>query len=100
MLCEHLCEIEKAITLAGIAETYRGQPWSKNCRQWVYFDCVLDMDAIKRKFDLAECVGEHLNHDPKSGREAGLVCNLCHDAVVGLHAKDGNGKNRFPTANL
>lgn len=96
MVCEHLCKLEDAISLAGIAETYRGQAWSKNCREWVYFDCVLDAAEICATFDLAACVSEHVNDDPKSGREFGLVCDTCHDGIVGVHPKDAMGKQRFP----
>ena len=42
MVCEHLYPLEQALLAAGIAETYRGQPWSRNCREWVYFDADLD----------------------------------------------------------
>ena len=37
----------------GLPPTYRGQPWSLNCRQWVYFDCYIDTAAVRRRFDLA-----------------------------------------------
>ena len=96
MVCQHLRELEVAIESAGIAETYRGQPWSKNCREWVYFDCVLDMAAIRSRFELAVCVTQHVNEDPKSGRELGLFCETCHDALVEIHPKDGAGKTHFP----
>ena len=83
MLCEHLIGLEKDIIEAGIAETYRGTPWSKNCREWVYFNVVLDVEKIKESYDFNNCVKVHENLDPKSGQERGFYCQLCHDAIMG-----------------
>lgn len=99
MICEHLRELEEAILAEGITESYRGQPWSKNCREWVYFDCVFNASAIGASFDLPHCVSQHFNNDPKSGREFGLVCDICHDGIVGIHPQDGTGKKLFPATN-
>jgi hypothetical protein len=98
MLCEHLRDLELAIAAAGIGETYRGQPWSQNCQEWVYFDCILDTAAIRESFDLAACVVDHRNDDPKSGLEAGFVCQECHDAIMGVHPEAGKGRRAFPGA--
>lgn len=40
-MCEHLIGLDKELKSLGIRETYRGQPWSENCREWAYYDCVL-----------------------------------------------------------
>lgn len=96
MVCEHLRELELAIQEAGITETWRGKAWSKNCREWVYFDCVLKISAIRESYNLGRNVRHHSNDDPKSGRESGFVCNICHDAVMGLYYKDADGKTWFP----
>ena len=98
MVCKHLCDLELAIAAAGIAETYRGQVWSQNCREWVYYDCFLDVAAIHEFFDLAPCVIDHTNDDPKSGLESGLVCEECHAAIMGVHPKRAKGKRAFPAA--
>ncbi|MFC1883162.1 hypothetical protein ACFL2O_00185 [Thermodesulfobacteriota bacterium] len=92
MLCEHLKDIENDLIEAGIAETYGGTPWSKNCREWVYFDIVLDVEKIKEKYELDPCVVIHENLDPKSGQERGVVCEICHDAIMGKIS----GKKMFP----
>jgi hypothetical protein len=42
MTCEHLRPLEQAMIDAGMKETFRGQAWSNNCREWVYFDCFID----------------------------------------------------------
>ena len=83
MLCEHLKDIESDIIESGIAETYRGSPWTENCREWVYFDVVLDVKKIIEKYQSAPCVVIHENLDPKSGQERGVFCELCHDAIMG-----------------
>jgi hypothetical protein len=85
MLCEHLRELEQEILAAGIRETWRGRPWSKNCREWVTFACFLDVAAIRARRPLPACVEDYSNDDPRSGLEAGLVCHRCWDAIVGVH---------------
>jgi len=84
MVCEHLAALEKALLDSGAKVTCRGQVWTMNCREWVYFDVILDTDAIQERFQLPPCVQVHENKDPKSGLERGLECSLCHDAVMGL----------------
>jgi hypothetical protein len=84
-MCEHLQALDLELRDKGIQETYRGQAWSDNCREWVYYNCVLDVDSLTRRFDFADCVKVHANDDPRSGTEKGFVCELCHDAVMGRH---------------
>ena len=83
MLCEHLRTLESELKGAGIPETFRGQAWSHNCREWVYFDCHLDVQSIRRRMNLAACVTDHENTDSHTGTERGLVCREHHDAIVG-----------------
>lgn len=83
MVCSHLSELEQALKAAGVEETFRGQAWSDNCREWVYFDAVLDVASLRRRFDFGPSVSVHENLDPRSGTERGFVCTTCHDAVVG-----------------
>lgn len=83
LVCEHLHPLEQAFLDAGIEKIHRGQPWSRNCREWVYFDAEFDTGAIMRRFQLPDCVEVTENTDPKSGIEHGLFCSLCMDAVMG-----------------
>ncbi|WP_313504726.1 hypothetical protein [Kaistella carnis] len=76
----------------GIKETFRGQAWGENCREWVYYDCVLSLEKIKRRYSFPDFVKTHLNDDNKSGMEAGFYCDICKDAVMGLHPHFGQGK--------
>jgi hypothetical protein len=84
MVCEHLAPLEKYILDSGLKETSRGQAWSSNCREWVYFDVVLDTPTLQERFAFPECVEIHENLDPKSGTERGFYCKQCHDGVMGL----------------
>ncbi|AXQ28291.1 hypothetical protein D0B54_06170 [Solimonas sp. K1W22B-7] len=95
MICEHLAELERVLQAARIEETYRGQPWSKNCREWVYYRCVLDLAAIRTRHALADCVKDHVHRGTHDGSEQGLVCEVHHDALVGAHPDSAGGAPRF-----
>lgn len=84
MVCIHLSELETALKASGALETFRGQAWSSNCREWVYFDVVLDTEALRKRFSFGPSVHVHENFDPKSGLERGFECTSCKDAIVGL----------------
>lgn len=86
MLCEHLQPLEKEIIEAGIKETFRGEAWTKNCREWVYFDCYLDRESIKKRFSFPPCVSEYEHRGTHDGQEAGFVCETCHDAIMGHYS--------------
>jgi hypothetical protein len=83
MVCEHLAPLERALLEQGIPVTFRGQAWSDNCREWVYFGVVLDLAALQKQFGLADCVQIHENSDPHSGLERGFVCIRCKDGIMG-----------------
>jgi len=91
-MCEHLIPLDEALNKRGLTETYRGQPWSKNCREWVYYDCVLNLEKLRHRYALPAFVEVHFNDDAKSGMEAGFVCSRCNDGVIGVHPHFGNGK--------
>jgi hypothetical protein len=83
MVCEHLIKLENELTGAGIQETSRGQAWSDNCREWVYFNVVLNTDSLAKRLNLPACVVVHENLDPKSGTERGFYCETCKDGIMG-----------------
>ena len=85
MVCEHLRPLEELLIARGIPVTFRGQAWSMNCREWVYFNCFLDTEAIRAAIRLPLCVQDHSHRGTHDGQERGLVCTQCHDAVVGLY---------------
>lgn len=89
-MCIHLEQLEKYILAAGFKETFRGQPWTNNCHEWVYYSCVLDTKNLKEKLNLEFPVIVHDYFDPKAGSELGFVCTLCNDAIMGPHPKSNN----------
>ena len=97
-MCEHLQPVTDYLKKESIPVTYRGQPWSKNCREWVYYDCVLKPEELKAKFGLERMVVVHDYEDVKVGSELGLVCNECWDGVIGIHPKSpaAIGKPKIP----
>lgn len=84
-MCIHLQPLENYLVSKGIVETWRGQPWTKNCREWIYYECVLQTEKLKTKLHLGKCVETHDYADIKAGTELGLVCTLCHDGIMGRH---------------
>ena len=84
-MCEHLQPLEDYLKGKKIPQTFRGQAWSDNCREWVYFDCVLETESLQSRFHLPSFVVRHENTDERSGTELGLVCTKCKDAIMGLH---------------
>jgi hypothetical protein len=83
MVCKHLAALEQALIRRGVKVTFRGAAWSKNCREWAYFDVRLDIAAIQERFAFPGCVQVHENKDPRSGRERGFVCDSCNDGLMG-----------------
>jgi hypothetical protein len=95
MVCEHLAALESELIAAGVPVRYRGQPWSARCREWVYFDCCLDRAALRFRLGLPSCVSDHEHFGTHDGKEAGFVCQVCNDAVMGLHPKSGTEARIF-----
>jgi len=93
-MCIHLKPLEDYLKTQGIAETYRGQVWSKNCREWVYFDAVLNPQKLKEKFHFDDTIHIHNYEDIKVGSELGLVCTLCNDAIMGTHPNSSYAINK------
>lgn len=91
MTCEHLRSLEQAIKARGIRETYRGQPWTTNCREWVYFDCFIDQGAVRSRVALADCVEDHVHRGTHDGQERGFYCSQCHDGVMGRYEPASDG---------
>jgi hypothetical protein len=84
MTCEHLRPLEQAMIAAGMAETFRGQAWSNNCREWVYFNCFIDTAAVRKRFNFADCVTDHAHRGTHDGQERGLYAPPVGIALWGL----------------
>ena len=94
-MCKHLQVLENYIQEKKITETFRGQAWSNNCNEWVYYDCILDTENLKLKFALDECVKTHDYIDIKVANELGLVCEICKDGIMGFNPKSPLTKNKI-----
>lgn len=94
-MCQHLKKAEEYIRASGVKEYWRGQPWTDNCREWIYFDALFDPADLKEKLQLDACVGVHDYFDPKAGSEFGLFCRVCKDGVMGLHPQSGAAGNEI-----
>jgi hypothetical protein len=91
MVCEHLSALECEVLARGVKETYRGQTWSRNCREWVYFECCFDLAALRTRLDFQACVVDHIHRGTHDGSEAGFVCSQCWDAIMGAHPTNAAG---------
>jgi hypothetical protein len=91
-MCEHLIALDNELKSMGIKEAFRGQPWTDNCREWVYYDCVLDLEKLRQRYKFLPFIESHSNDDPRSGLEAGFVCDQCKDGVIGVHPSLSKGK--------
>lgn len=87
----HLNELESELIRQGIKETFRGQSWEQHCREWVYFNCILDLQTLRGRFSLPGCVKDHSHRGTHDGNEQGFVCTECKDGIMGLHPESGEG---------
>lgn len=92
MVCEHLRSLENELASMGVKETFRGEAWSRNCREWVYYDCYLDLEALRERFSLDPCVLDHENLGTHDGRESGFVCEIHNDGIMGVHKTAVKGR--------
>ena len=95
MVCEHLAPLENELIASDIKETFRGQAWSDNCREWVYFDCYLDVPSIRRRLQFPVFVQDHEHLGAHDGQENGFVCAICHDGIMGVHREHAGNEPVF-----
>jgi hypothetical protein len=84
-LCEHLQRAEEYVRAHGGRVTFRGQPWSSNCRVWIYFDVTLDCEQLIQALGLDPCVQIHDHRGTHDGSERGIVCTIHNDGIMGRH---------------
>ena len=93
MICEHLRAVDLELTKQGLEVIYKDtKPWSKQCRRWTRYACVLDLESLRRRLSIPDCVTDHLHDDIWTGNERGFYCEICHDAVIG----DYDNRNGHP----
>jgi hypothetical protein len=88
-ICEHLGPVLDDALAQGAKITFAGQPWSSNCRLWVYLDVQLDVVALQTRFKLPPEVTVHTHRGTHDGMEHGLVCTQHQDAIMGFHPEQG-----------
>jgi hypothetical protein len=96
MTCDHLIHLERELIARGFVETFRGQAWSHNAREWVYFDVCLDMPAVRERFAIPDFVADHEHLGTHDGQEAGFVCQVHQDGIMGRHPSHCAGVPTFP----
>src|SRR4051812_11061384 len=93
-MCEHLQPLADYLKERSVPVTWRGQPWTQNCREWVYYDCVLEPQSLKTKLGLESFIQVHDYVDIKAGSELGLFCDECKDAIIGIHPTSPSAKGK------
>jgi hypothetical protein len=91
-VCEHLEPVRQFLLEQGATIVSAGQAWSRNCRLWIYFDAVLDPQALRTRFALPACIVAHVHRGTHDGAEQGLVCEAHHDGLMGAHPDVATGK--------
>ncbi len=66
-----------------IPVTYFGKAWSGCTNNWIYFDTILDLEGLKKDFQLDANFEIHENLDPKSGMERGFIDKRTGEGVMG-----------------
>jgi len=84
-VCEHLEPVRQYLLQRGATITSAGQAWSRNCHLWIYFDAMLDPEALRQRFALPAFVVAHVHRGTHDGAEQGLVCNAHRDGLMGGH---------------
>jgi hypothetical protein len=96
MTCQHLLQLERELLTRGLKETFRGKAWSDHAREWVYFDVCFDLPAVREQFRLPSYVTDHEHLGTHDGQEAGFVCAVHHDGIMGRHPRHCAGVPIFP----
>lgn len=86
-MCPCLTPLDHALKAHGFKEDFRGAPWSKNCREWVYYDVLLDKPAVRAFFSLPGTITDHDHCGTHDGAESGFFCTRHNDGVMGVHPK-------------
>lgn len=63
--------------------TYFGKAWSRCTNNWIYFDTVLNIEQLKKEFELGADFEVHENLDPKSGMERGFIDRVTGEGLMG-----------------
>ena len=87
MQCKHLKKLEAELLAAGISIFLRGKTWGDDQGEFVYFECILDRESIRRRLSLADCVQDEAYLGTHMGSEYGFYCKECRQGIMGYHPK-------------
>ena len=91
-MCKHLEELNRDLIARNVKVFYKGTPWTKNCNEWIYYDCYLDNASIRKRINFEKCVKDHSHLGTHDGQESGFFCELCKDGIMGVHKKYSKNK--------
>ena len=80
---EKIREMAMHLYMQRIPITIFGKTWSGASNNWIYFDTVLDLEQLRKEFDLGDEFIVHENLDPKSGRERGFIDCKTGEGIMG-----------------
>lgn len=89
--CDHLKELEDYLFSLNIKVLDEGKYWGDDSGYNIYFDCTLNGEALKKRFNFNECVKYDEWDGMAAGQEAGFYCQTCKTSIVGSikrYAKD------------
>jgi hypothetical protein len=81
--CEHLRPLEEALRAEGFACTFRGQAWSEAQGIWAYYNCIMEVDTLRKRFALPNLVETHSHRGTHDGSELGFICTSCGTGLMG-----------------
>ena len=97
-ICSHLAELERRLIAQGFREIYRRNYDTTEFRLWVWFDCFIPLAETRAQLSLPDCVEEMEHIGTHDGQEAGFVCSVHHDGVMGHHRLSGARAPTFDPA--
>jgi len=80
---KELQQIAKYLLNMHVEVGYYGKAWGNYHANWMYFEEVLDLEALRFKFSLGEHIKVHENLDNKSGLERGFIDTTTGEGLMG-----------------
>jgi hypothetical protein len=80
---DSLRQIAKNYKKRGIKIDYFGHAWTKQMANWIYFDTVLNVEKLRKEYQLGAHIVIHENLDPKSGMEKGFIDEQTGEGLMG-----------------
>lgn len=88
VICEHLRALRDELMAAGIPEQFVHPPplsQPQEPRRTWYFECVLDVERLRRRYDLPDFVVDEGHWGTHDGEELGFHCEPDDSWILGHH---------------